>query len=450
VLDRITLTTRYLEEVARRGATGSDLLSFDVPAGWRAGLRFMSRPLFIGHAEAEQLNADLQHIRTALVSLPDRLYDGDLMAFGRAVGMTDGQVSAVVRSRTGQVTQLSRPDMYAEAAGLRLLEFNMGSAVAGFEIADTCRAMMRHPLLKEFARAHQLHYPDTLRQHFDLIYAETGFAPDSHPFVAVADWPERYPRVKHTLQAAAKRWRTMGLDAHACHLGQLTMKNGRVWLRGRPVDIIFRIFLVEHLLTPEGHAVMDPVLDAVARGEVILFTPLDSEMFGSKAPLAMLSDHAHRHLFSAAQLAAIDRLLPWTRMVRPGPVTLEDGRTVDLYDYAVSHADDLVLKPTLLHAGKGVVPGWPSETTEAVWRDQLTKAMNGPYVLQRRIRPYPELCPGDDGGVVPWVVTWGVFTFPAGYGGVYARAFPVDSPHEITTAGRHLTLGCGLTGGPVP
>ena len=74
-------------------------------------------------------------------------------------------------------------------------------------------------------------------------------------------------------------------------------------------------------------------------------------MFGSKAPLAMLSDHANRHLFSPAELAAIDRVLPWTRMVRPGPVTLEDGHPVDLLDYAVSHASDLVLKPALLHGG---------------------------------------------------------------------------------------------------
>jgi hypothetical protein len=450
VPDRITLTRRYLEEVARCGATGSDLLGFVTPTGLRAGRRYLSRPLFIGYAEAGQLNADLQHLRTALVSLPGRLYDGDLVTFGRAVGMTDGQVSAVVRSRTGQVTQLARPDMYAEAAGLRLLEFNMGSAVDGITTADICRAMVRHPLLKEFARAHGLRYPDTLRQHLDLVFAETGFPPGSYPVVAVADWPERYPRIKHVLQAVARRWRTMGLDAYACHIGQLRMNGGRVWLRGRPVDIIFRIFLAEHLLTPEGHALMDPVLDAVARDEVILFTPLDSEMFGSKAPLAMLSDHANRHLFSAAEQAAIDRVLPWTRMVRPGPVTLEDGQTVDLYDYAVSHADDLVLKPALLHGGKGVVPGWSPGTTERTWRDQLARAMGGPYVLQRRIRPEPELCPGDDGEAVPWVVTWGVFTFPAGYGGVYARAFPVDSSHEITTAGHHLTFGCSLTGGPMP
>ena len=64
-----------------------------------------------------------------------------------------------------------------------------------------------------------------------------------------------------------------------------------------------------------------------------------------KASLAMLSDHANRRLLSPEERAAIDRILPWTRMVRPGPVTLEDGRTVDLYDHAISHPGDLILKP---------------------------------------------------------------------------------------------------------
>ena len=53
--------------------------------------------------------------------------------------------------------------------------------------------------------------------------------------------------------------------------------------------------------------------------------------------------------------------------------------------------------------------------------------MDGPYVIQRRVRPVPELCPRRGGELVPWIVTWGVFTLPAGYGGVFARAFTAAS-----------------------
>jgi hypothetical protein len=361
--------------------------------------------------------------------------------------MTGSQVSAVLRSRAGRpvtdVTQLARGDLYPQPAGLRLLEFNMGSAIAGIDNADLCRAVLRHPLLREFARTHRLGYVDTMAAEIDLIFEETGFARDSYPMVAMVDWPAHFKIIGSTLHKIARRWRSKGLDAHACHLGQLKVKNGRVMLRGRPVDIIFRIFIIEQLLQPDGPALMDPILDAVARGQVAMFTPFDSELYGSKAPLAMISAQRNRHLFSPAELAAIDRVLPWTRMVRPGPVTLEDGSTADLFDYATSHAADLVLKPTLFHGGIGVLAGWHADTTEKMWRDQLSKAMGGPYVLQRRVVPDPELCPGQNGELVPWIVNWGVFTFPTGYGGGWARAFPASSGEQVTRVGTGLlTAGC--------
>jgi hypothetical protein len=450
--DRNTLTARYLDEVARQGASGRDFLDHMPTTGMLAGKyqkRFMTRPLFLGQAESQRLNADLQHIRTALVSLPGRLFGSDLAAFAQAVGMTGSQASAVARTSLGtdRVTNLARADLYPQPGGLRVLEYNMGSGIAGIDNAEICRAMLRYPLLREFARAHRLHCPDTMAELVSLIFAETGFSPDSFPSVAVVDWPSHYAVIGGFLHRIAQRWRRRGLDAHACHIGQLKTHDGRVWLRGRPVDIIFRLFLIEHLLEPDGPALMDPVVDAVARGEVAMFTPLDAELYGSKAPLAMLSDHANRHLFSPEQRDAFDRILPWTRMVRPGPVTLEDGGTVDLFDYAINNAQDLVLKPTLLHGGIGILPGWDPGTTAALWREQLTKAMGGPYVLQRRVEPAPEMCPGEDGELTGWIANWGVFTFPAGYGGVFARAFPAGGGVQVTRAGSGLVIGCCLVGG---
>ncbi len=452
--DRATLTACYLDEVARRGVRGSELLSRMPKSGpmqAKYEQDYLSRPLFLGHAERDQLNEDLQQLRTALVSLPDLLYGGDMAAFARAVGMTDDQAAAVLRSRTGQVTQLARADMYPQAQGLRLLEFNMGSGVEGIDNDDICRSMLRHPVLREFARANRLDYVDTMHTQVNLICTETGFPPGSFPMVAIADWPSHYKRIGTFLRKLARRWRSLGLDAHACHLGELKAgAGGRIRLRGRPVDIVFRLFLVEHLLEPDGHALMDPVIDAAARGDVAIFTPLDSELYGSKAPLAMLSDDANRDLFTPAQRAAIDRVLPWTRMVRDGPVTLEDGRTVDLLGYAASHPAGLVLKPTLLHGGLGVLPGWHPDVSAQVWRDRLASAAGGPYVLQRRIKPVPELCPGENGEPVAWIVTWGVFTRPTGYGGVFARAFPADSQLAVLRAGTGAFVGCCLSARPEP
>ena len=149
-----------------------------------------------------------------------------------------------------------------------------------------------------------------------------------------------------------------------------------------------------------------------------IFTPMDAEMYASKGALAMLSDEANRSLYEPEELASLDRILPWTRMVRPGPVTLEDGRTVDMLEYALANRHDLALKPTLLHGGQGVLLGWLVDGAE--WTRQLDAAMEGPFVLQQRIRPVPELFPAE-GGLEPWVLTWGAFGCSHGYGGMFVR-----------------------------
>lgn len=449
--DRATLTARYLDEVARSGGTEADLHAVMPSVGMLASRyqkRYVARPLFIGRAEADQLNSDLQHVRAAMVSLPDLLYDGDLTAFAGAAGLTDVQAEAALRTHSDQVTDWVRADLYPDADGFRMLEFNMGSGIGGSEASDMTRAMLRYPLLRDFARRNQLTCPDSAQEQIRVMLAESGFSRDSAPMIALIDWQAHYEKIGGFLHRIARRWRDMGLDTHAGHLGQLRMRNGRVLLRGQPVDIIFRIFLSEHLLEPGGPEVMLPVLDAVARDEVKMFTPMDSELYGSKAPLAMLSDHANRHLLTAAQQAAIDRVLPWTRMVRPGPVMLEDGSSADLLEHALARQADLVLKPTLLHGGAGVVAGW--DTTEQGWRDALNQAMGGPYVLQRRIMVIPEMCPGPDGELVPWETTWGVFTSPAGFGGVFARAFQSQPGTVVGRIGTHLRLGGGMVGPPSP
>ena len=443
-MDGATLTALYLDEVKRQGGTARELIGRQQDSAMLNAFykgRYLSRPLFLGHDECQQLYGDLANLRSALVSLPDRLYGGDLAAFARAVGMTEVQVSAILRSRAATVTRQARADLYLDKSGFRLLELNMGSALGGTDNADMCRSLLEYPVLAEFAQAHRLEYVDTLHEQVNNMFVESGFEPGSWPVVANTDWPTSYPVMESYMRLKTDRLRTMGLDANPCHIGQLEFHDGRVWLREKPVDIIDRLFMIEDLLeNPDAPALMDPVLNAAARGEVKFFTPMDSGLFSSKGALAMLSDEENRPLLDAGELASVDRILPWTRMVRKGPVTLEDGRRVDLLGYALAHQQDLALKPTLMHGGHGVLLGWRDDTSAQAWEEQVRAAVDGPYVLQRRVRPVPDLFPGEDGTLVPWIVAWGAFTMVSGYGGVWARASTVESNVEVLslTAGSHV------------
>jgi hypothetical protein len=454
-MNRADLSALFLEEVKRSGVRPTELnddshLASEDIRNFYSG-KFLTRPLFLGLQEWQQLQADLANLRSALVSLPDRLFGGDLAAFARAIGMTEVQISAILRSRAPEVTRQFRADMYADRTGFKVLELNFGSALGGIDASDLCHMMLQHPLLAEFARTHGLGYGDTMRGQVTDMFVETGFPRDRRPVMATTDWPTSFETLEPFMRHFTGRLKDLGIDAYPCHIKQLELRDGRVWLGERPVDIIQRLFMLEDLLdNPEAAAMMDPILDAVARGEVKIFTPMDAELYASKGALAMLSDEQNRSKCTPQELASLDRILPWTRMVRPGPVTLEDGRVVDLVDYAISHRHDLALKPTSLHGGQGVLLGWRSETDPQTWEERVREAVDGPYVIQRRIRPVPELFPTDDGDPVPWIVNWGVFTMVEGYMGVYARAVPVESDVEVITFGAGAHSGACFHALPEP
>jgi hypothetical protein len=418
---RNELTGRYLAEIARRGL-GHDALSAAAhrsvdlgPSSYNG--RCNTRPVFLDAGERTQLARDLRLLHDALVALPARLFGGDLGAFARAAGMTETQVTAILRTRSQTPTRLGRADLYHDGHWFRLMELNMGSTVGGLDNAMLNRAFLTHPAVAEFVAANGLSYVDTMAELAGMLVAESGAGAGERPLIAAADWPESFVTLEPQLRTSAAQLAEFGIEVVPCHLGQLKTSGGRVWLDGRPVDVVYRVFMIEDLLDPAAPELVDPVLRAAERGEVSIFCPMDTELYGSKAALAMLSDESNRHLFDSAELASVDRILPWTRMVRDGEVTVA-GELVELREYALAEQQNLVLKPTLMHGGLGVVLGWTVDADE--WDAHLSKATGGPYVLQRRIIAEPEPFP-QSGGVAPMLLNWGVFTVASGYGGAIVR-----------------------------
>jgi hypothetical protein len=134
---------------------------------------------------------------------------------------------------------------------------------------------------------------------------------------------------------------------------------GRVTARGETYDLVYRhIFarLVDEdsvfgkLLvdTPPGVVIINPVV-----------SPL--EVKGLLALLhEALSDEARARALGLddAERDAIARVVPWTRLLVPGPTTLADGTRVDdLPGWAAAHPERLVLKKSWDYGGKSVVLG---------------------------------------------------------------------------------------------
>jgi len=413
------LTQEYLADITGGDAAASDMAATvhdSVVASSYLG-RALSRPVFLSREDYRQLIADSDNLYTAATAIPDRLFGGDLAAFARAIGMDEHQVSAVLRGRNGQASRLARADFYMSTNGFQLMEINVGSTMGGFDNGLLNEGMLTHPVVGAFVAKHGLTYVDTMSALVETLLKECAIPAGTRPMMAAADWPESFETLGPQLHRSAAMLVPLGLDAHACHVGQLRCADGRVWLDDRPVDVVYRLWTMEDQLSDVGRPMIEPILDAADRGEVKIFTPMDVRLFGNKGTLAMLSDENNRHLLTPPERESIDRILPWTRMLRPGSVTV-DGNTVDLVDYVLAQQHELVLKPTLLYSGIGIVPGWLTEPPE--WREKIETAMGGPYLVQRRIHALPEMFPTDD-GVEPWTLVWGVYLMRGGAGGIWVR-----------------------------
>jgi hypothetical protein len=431
-LSATALTDAYLDGFAASGLAPSKILEAVIPSVVDTTYfgRVLSRPVFLSYQQIEQLSTDLDHLHGALTGLPQRLFDGSMAAFARSVGVTERQIELVIRATSGVASKMGRADLYLDERGFQLLEVNYSAALGGLGGGVINRSMAEQPFISDFIAQHGLGYVDPLDGLAETLYAECGLAAGSRPVVALTDWPESFLTLEQSLYWSAEVLAPYGLECYPCHLGQLRYADGRVWLGERAIDVVYRLFLMEDLLDPAGPGLIEPVLQAAERGEVALFIPMETELYGSKGALALLSDEQYRHCYSAEELISLDRILPWTRMVRSGPVTV-DGRQVELLEHALAEQHELVIKPTLMHGGIGVVPGWLTPADE--WRQQLQGAMDGPYVLQRRVYPSAEWFPADD-GPQQWWISWGAFLGSRGYGGMHVRGSrDPDQPINIRT-----------------
>jgi hypothetical protein len=440
-----SITARYLAEL--------DHPIFPFPENYSAEIRFagryLSRPVFLEAEEFSRLERDLSLVLSALSTLPHRVYDGDLRAFARAVGMTESQADCVTRSAGPSprgLTGMARADLYKDATGFRLLEWNLGSPLGGIECVDVCRALLAVPEMAAFLAREGLGFADTREAVLETLRSETGYPAGTNPVVAVVETPGAFPGAEALMCDKAARWAECGLPTVLTgHLGELARSNGRLCLRGEPVDVVYRFFTFEDMLVHVDDGLLEPLLSAAECGEVVIFTPLDAELYGSKGALALLSEPAGQSGLTPEERDACARLVPWTRRAQSGDAVLEDGCRVDLLAYAFEHQDDLVLKPSLSYGGKGVTVGADPDIAPAAWRNELAQAMNDSYVVQRLVRPVPELFPsGTPGCLAAWTVAWGAFMMQPGYAGMVTRAVPAEAGAGVVNFTKGAHVGCGF------
>lgn len=395
-------------------------------AGETAGM--MLRPAILTGAEHARLGADLTTLTGLLTTLPERLFGGDVDAMAEALGFPAVQRAAIEATWPDEV-RLSRTDLMRTAEGFQAIEVNLHSSLGGLDSGPWHRAYLQVPAFADFAAAHRLTYLDPLDGVAGALRsAARRRGLGAFPRVALVDWPTSYPKVEARLHRLARLLSARGFDAFACHAAQLGVRNGRLHAEGRPIDIVYRIFVIEHVSQQPG--LLAPLLAAHRAGTVLLVMGFGAELLGNKGALALLS--ANAGTFSAQERAAVHRLVPWTRFLRAEHLA-----------EAAARREDSILKPVGGYGARGIVAGWA--VTDAAWRAALVDAVGEPWILQRRVRAVPERVPLQTAGEVALGevdVNWGAFVVDDRYSGMMIRAVPAGGEALISTSTGALIGGC--------
>jgi uncharacterized circularly permuted ATP-grasp superfamily protein len=170
-----------------------------------------------------------------------------------------------------------------------------------------------------------------------------------------------------------------GLETVACELDELVCgQHDNLWLRGRPVDAVFRLFL-SFDQPPELGLVA--LARAVQAGKVSMHTAEASWLLSDKTMLAWLWQD--RELLSASDRRLVERHVPWTEEFPAHGIGIGID---DQIRSARAQRPQLVLKPAGGYGGGGVVLG--PHVTDGAWLSALTSAADQRrYVLQRHVDP---------------------------------------------------------------
>ncbi|MFI8961854.1 hypothetical protein ACIGO8_07030 [Streptomyces sp. NPDC053493] len=388
---------------------------------WRGHL--LARPWFVEAEEMAAFARDLEDLFELLVSLPERLFDGDPARYAAELGLAPRHAALLRRSADGRPARLGRADAYHDGRGYRLLEFNLGSEVGGMDMAVCNAGLLGVDAFASFAAGHGLEYVDTaarlaedLRERARPALSGGG----AEPVIGLVEGNGGVAAYGPLMRSVREAMAAQGLDLRIGDVSDVrTRPDGKLTLDGAPLDLVLRNFGASQLLDdPAGPEVAEHLFRAHEAGRTVLFTSMESGLYAHKNALALLSDPRWTDAFDDKERALVDRVLPWSR-------TLGAAAPAALLEECRERRERLILKPGAGHGGLDTFAGW--ECTDAEWREALATAAERGYLVQERVtaRPEPVIDPAT-GVAEDWIAALGVFLTSRGYAGAHARANRAD------------------------
>jgi hypothetical protein len=273
----------------------------------------------------------------------------------------------------------SRLDAFLSDEGFKFLEYNAESPAGLVDQIQIEKTIFGLPHMREFLDQYAHWLP---RPHEHLLvalleaYREWGGL-EERPHIAIVDWEG--VSTASEFYVLKEFFEGEGYPTIVADPRELAYDGEHLTARNFRVDIFYKRVIIHEFL--QKYDETHPLVRAYAEGRVCMANSFRVKVSHKKAGFAILSDPRYEHLFDAEQLALIRRHIPWTRIVRRGRTTFEDGEE-DLLDLLRRERERFVMKPNDDYGGGGVRIGW--EMSQDEWEDAISLALTKPYVVQER------------------------------------------------------------------
>lgn len=214
--------------------------------------------------------------------------------------------------------------------------------------------------------------------HTALLEAYAEWGGRENPQIAILDWREVPTLNEHEISRVF--FEKQGTPSILADPRELEYHDGHLYKDDFRIDIIYKRVLYSELVELMG--LDNAVVNAIKDRNVFITNSPSAKLMAKKASLAFLSDEQNAHLFTKAQLGAINAHIPWTRNVADRKTTY-NHKQVDLMEFIAQNKERMVLKPNDDYGGKGVVIGW--ECSQEGWESTLHQALETPHVVQERV-----------------------------------------------------------------
>ncbi len=356
------------------------------------------RPHFVTEEDFARICGICETVWSAIQKVKDAAIEDDSIITDLGLTEVERELIAIDPGYRA-VSPTSRLDSFLTEAAYSFVELN-GESPAGIAYADAAYDIFSAlPVMRRFAETYNLR-PLYGRKFMLEVLLESfkeyrGGQIDQAPQIAIVDLKD-LPTLKE-FELFKEFFEQQGYRSIICSPDELEFDGKRLRCGNFEIDIVYKRLLVNEYLPiiKEQPALMD----AYRAGAICMVNSFRSKIIHKKALFAVLTSVRRMGLFTEAELAAIRKHVPWTRIVRAEKSDYL-GAEIDLLDFVRTNRNRLVLKPNDDYGGHGITIGWNCD--ESSWAEALNNAVtHGDYVVQERVPTAREMFPAlqDDGTV---------------------------------------------------